>query len=389
MNKHKSTSRFTVAIRTVAMFMTFVLAAGIVGSATFTGAPAAAAPPGESSITLPDGSILATSTEPKKYNWGDTLPDGSIFDSSYIPKLQFEDDTYIRGSNQSLTLIATHGRWSFAPVELVEVHKWVETTKTVTAILTRDKDFRTEGDPGNSVIITLFPSFLETLPAGVYELRVVFGRIEAPPQVAGINDVQLSNADMAKPFTIRNSLNPFGDVNEDDWFYDGVIYAYNNRLMNGVTEGVFAPDLNLSRAVVAVLFHRYVGEPKVPDMKSPFTDVSDNAWYASAVIWAAKNNIMIGNGNGRFGPNDVITREQLATLLLRFQTSEGLSLPNILTEFDWSDQDDIRDWAKDAVDVLTAQGVFRDIQNPDGKFKPQDDATRAEIAAILYRFFAR
>ena len=133
---------------------------------------------------------------------------------------------------------------------------------------------------------------------------------------------------------------------------------------------------------IVTILYRHAGEPDVSDLENPFDDVANGAWYANAVKWAAANNIVLGYGNGKFGTDDPVTNEQLAALIYRTQQASGKIPPDILMDYEHADWDEISGWAKSAVNKLTIQGIFRDIQG--SNFNPQAPATRAAIASILY-----
>jgi hypothetical protein len=115
-----------------------------------------------------------------------------------------------------------------------------------------------------------------------------------------------------------------------------------------------------------------------------FADVAEGMYYYQAVNWAAQQGIVSGYGDGRFGPNDAVTREQLAAILYRFQHSTQQIPPDILMDKEYPDFSAISAYAKSAVTALTMQGVFRDI--PGENFNPQAKASRAEVASMLQRF---
>jgi len=177
---------------------------------------------------------------------------------------------------------------------------------------------------------------------------------------------------------------PFEDVNEDDWFYDAMTYTFSNKLMVGFSETNFGANSSLTRAMAATILYRQAGEIYVRDLQNPFTDVKEEAWYEPAVKWAAHNNIVLGYGDGRFGPEDMVTKEQLAVIIYRAQQSSGNIPPDMLIERVWSDLEKINKWARSEITALTAQGIFADI--PGDSFNPQSAATRAETAAMLYRW---
>ena len=106
---------------------------------------------------------------------------------------------------------------------------------------------------------------------------------------------------------------PFSDVDDTQWYYEAVCYAYENELMNGTSSTSFSPDEITSRGMVVTLLHRLEGEPAADTLL--FEDVVAGAYYEQAVAWATENRIVDGYGNGKFGPDDTITREQLAVIL--------------------------------------------------------------------------
>ena len=117
---------------------------------------------------------------------------------------------------------------------------------------------------------------------------------------------------------------------------------------------------------------------------SYFEDVPSGQWYSEAVAWAAQNGIVSGMGDGLFAPNSDITREQMATILYRYEQFSGKIPPDIVADREFSDWDDISDYAKNPVNVLTAQGIING--KPGNLFDPKGTATRAEVAAMLHRF---
>ncbi|MCL1828254.1 MAG: S-layer homology domain-containing protein [Oscillospiraceae bacterium] len=193
-------------------------------------------------------------------------------------------------------------------------------------------------------------------------------------------------ASAVTPITPEMPVNPFSDVFGSDWFIDAVIYVFDKDLMVGVSDDLFEPGEDLSRAMTVTILYRHAGEPDVSDLGNPFDDVAENTWYTDAVKWAYANEIVMGYGGGVFGANDHVTKEQLAVLIYRTQQSSGEIPMDILMDYEHSDWNDISDWAKSAVTKLTMQGVFRDI--PGSAFDPQAPATRAEVASMLHRYLS-
>ena len=150
--------------------------------------------------------------------------------------------------------------------------------------------------------------------------------------------------------------------------------------MHGVGIGRFAPDGNLTRAMLAVILYRMAGTPEITD-KTEFRDVDAEAYYADAVIWASDMQIMKGYGNGRFGPDDYVTREQAVTLLWRYDNSEITGLDGLS---DFKDADNISLWAKDAFAWAVSKGIVSGREN--GALDPKGTATRAEIAHLVQNY---
>lgn len=178
-------------------------------------------------------------------------------------------------------------------------------------------------------------------------------------------------------------ISAFTDADPTAWYHDGVHFVLANGIMNGMGDGKFAPNDNTSRAMIVTILYRLEGEPAVTG-ENPFTDVADGQWYTNAVIWAAENDIVGGYGNGKFGPNDPITREQLATILYRYAQSKGQGFTGAwMFLLDYPDASEISIWADEAMHWCVMNGI---INGKDGKLVPKGDASRAEAATMLQRF---
>ncbi|WP_164510414.1 S-layer homology domain-containing protein [Agathobaculum sp. Marseille-P7918] len=177
---------------------------------------------------------------------------------------------------------------------------------------------------------------------------------------------------------------PFTDLAADAWYTDAVAYVYRHDLMAGYGENLFGPDDDLSRAQLCQIIYNMEGQPATSG-SSVFTDVADSAWYADAVTWAASQGIVGGYGGGLFGPEDNITREQLASILYRYAQAKGYDVSvgedtNILS---YTDALEISEYAIPAMQWACGAGI---IQGNGGYLDPQGNATRAEIATMLMRF---
>ena len=180
--------------------------------------------------------------------------------------------------------------------------------------------------------------------------------------------------------------NPFTDVSEKDWFYGDVMFVYENGLMLGTSKTLFSPHGTATRGMMATILWRMEGSP-VPKGKNSFTDVEAEKWYADAITWTAENGIFAGYGKDKFGPDDPITREQLAAIFYRYADYKGydLTVKGNLDKF--KDADKITDYAKTAMQWAVGSGLMKGKSG--NLLDPQGTATRAEIAAMLHRFIEK
>ena len=175
----------------------------------------------------------------------------------------------------------------------------------------------------------------------------------------------------------------FTDVSRNDWFYGDVSYVYENGIMDGVSAETFAPNATLTRGMIVTILYRMENKPAVTGA-SKFTDVDANEWYGAPVAWAAENGIVTGYSETTFGPNDPVTREQLAAILYRYAVYKGMSavtLEQNLSRF--TDADQISAYAVPAMNWAVGKGL---INGADGKLSPKASATRAQVAAIIHRY---
>lgn len=178
----------------------------------------------------------------------------------------------------------------------------------------------------------------------------------------------------------QGSVSGFGDVPQNSWFADAVKYVSENKLMNGKSTTAFAPNENMSRAMLATVLYRMSSETAEAD--SSFRDVSSSSYYAAAVNWASSEGIVNGTGADVFSPNASITREQLAAMLYRYAGEPSVSAD--LSAY--TDTVDISPYASKAVEWCVAKGILSGESAT--RLAPQDTATRAECAAMLQRFAA-
>ena len=170
----------------------------------------------------------------------------------------------------------------------------------------------------------------------------------------------------------------FSDVDAGDWYAEAAVYCRDSGLMNGTTATTFPPNVTMTRAQLCAVLYRMAGSPEMTG-RDTFTDTLDGDWYEEAVLWAVQNHIMSGYTADTFGPNDPITREQLAAILWRYAGSPAAEAGEAYT-----DEASIASWAVTAVDWARTYGFINGMS--DGSFQPDGRATRAQAAAILMRY---
>ena len=175
---------------------------------------------------------------------------------------------------------------------------------------------------------------------------------------------------------------PFTDVRETDWFYDDVVFAYENGLFSGTTATTFSPYASMTRAMLVTVLYRLEGEPAVTG-RSGFSDVTIGSYYEAAVTWAADSGIVNGTSATTFSPSENVTREQMAAILCRYAQYKqyGTSASASLSAF--SDAAAVSTYAKAPLSWAVAEKL---VNGTDGKLLPRASATRAQVAAILHRF---
>jgi hypothetical protein len=179
--------------------------------------------------------------------------------------------------------------------------------------------------------------------------------------------------------------NPFSDVSQRAWYYPAVRYAFKGGLMNGLSESVFAPDADMSRAMFVTILYRMEESPgeNLPD--SPFGDVNDGAWYYDATRWAADAGIVLGDDKGRFNPNQPVTREQMITMLFRYLQAEDDADADAVSRF--KDSAAISSWAEAAMFWAAKEQVVTGF--PDGTIRPAASVTRAQTAQIIMNYLEK
>ena len=239
---------------------------------------------------------------------------------------------------------------------------------TITITLSPDKGYKldklTVTDGSGKTVSTVKKSdtvYTFTMPASAVNVGVSYVKADETP-----------------------SETKFNDVSANDWFASAVDYVTGKGMMNGTADNTFAPKANTTRGMVVTVLYRLENQPSTS--AASFTDVASGAYYANAVAWANANGIVSGYGSGKFGPNDKVTREQLAAILYRYAQYKKYDVSvgedtNILS---YNDAQSISSYAIPAIQWACGAGVVTGKSG--SKLDPKGNATRAEVAAMLMRF---
>ena len=214
--------------------------------------------------------------------------------------------------------------------------------------------------------------------------------------LGGVVGEQYKNTSPNITFTDSNScsmgencpLQLYADLAKSEWYHDGVHYCIEEGLMQGIAADRFAADGITTRAQIVTILWRMEGEPLVA-VAEGFNDVYESDWYNNAIRWASSNRIAEGYGDSVFGPNDIITRQQMATILWRYCKYKGIDVSigentNILS---YADAFDIAEYAMPAMQWACGSGTIQGIaKNNTMYLDPQGDAVRSQSATMIYRF---
>lgn len=244
--------------------------------------------------------------------------------------------------------------------------------------------YATEGD---DVTITVSPDEAYLLD----ELTVTTGgkEVEVKDNGNGTYTFKMPSADAKIVVTFAEDPDwepapemPFTDVNDNDWFYDVVLYAYDNGLMTGVSATEFAPNQTTTRGMIVSMLARLEGVTSAED--AGFADVAANDWYATAVNWAASVGVVNGYEDNTFRPNAPITREQMAAILYNYADYKGYDVSARADLSDYADAADVSSWAEDVLSWANAEGLINGMTAT--TIDPQGATTRAQTAAMFERF---
>ncbi len=181
---------------------------------------------------------------------------------------------------------------------------------------------------------------------------------------------------------IIDNAKTFADVSADNWAADAIAFASGHELFSGTGFDRFSPDLPMTRGMLAMVLHNLENNPAQP-IAGMFSDVTPDAWYSESVAWAAARGIVSGYGNGLFGPNDHITREQLAVMLWRYAGEPAATNK----ELHFNDVDEVSGYALDALCWATENGIINGKGG--GILDPRGQATRSQVAQMLMNYLKK
>ena len=245
----------------------------------------------------------------------------------------------------------------------------------------------TSARPGDTVTLTALPD-----PGYVLGSLTVVDNTGREVAVKDLGDGKWSFVMPSAGVTVRASFVregsgqetalPFLDVTGGDWFYDAVAYVYSNGLMSGTGSNRFGPSTPTTRGMVVTILYSYEGKPEAG--LSGFQDVTPDQYYAKPVAWAAANGVVSGFSDTVFGPDRVITREQMAMILYRYAQYKGLDVSGRADLSRYDDADQISGYAQEAVAWANHEGLITGVDSR--TILPGGSATRAQVAAILRSF---
>ena len=183
---------------------------------------------------------------------------------------------------------------------------------------------------------------------------------------------------------------PFTDVVAGSWYFDAALYASSHNLMLGTSPTEFSPNITMTRGMLVTVLYRMNGSPSVSG-KTPFTDVRTDEWYSAAVLWAYQNGIVTGMSDTTFAPINNVTREQMATILFRYTKTAAPDKAKASADLSgFADAGSVNDWAVDAMRWAVGQKLIAGITLGQSVYlQPRGNATRAQAATVLTRYYAQ
>ncbi len=175
--------------------------------------------------------------------------------------------------------------------------------------------------------------------------------------------------------------NDYTDVKQNQWFYDSVMACSENKYFSGVGNGAFAPNDSMTREMFVTVLGRFQGVDTAKYTGTSFLDVKTGQWYSPYVEWAAQNDIVTGDGGGRFNGARGITRQELCVMIMRYIENSNIDLDTVNSDKTFTDHSDIALWARDAVVYCRRRGIIEG--DTLGNFNPGQVATRAQVATVI------
>ena len=245
------------------------------------------------------------------------------------------------------------------------------------------KDANYTGKPiENNVSITYY-GYLDLIKDQEYEL-FYSNNIQPGKATVTIKGKTPYSGEITKTFYIKKDF-PFIDVSPKEWYYNTITEVNEIGLMTGTDSTHFSPDKPMSRGMVATVLYRMAGAPNVTG-KSKFSDVKDGLWYSKAITWAANSGIISGYQNGKFGPDDNVTREQMSVMLRNYAMKRGLDTKTTNNLKKFKDYKNVTNYAKSAMGWAVDKGIISGANNGT-RLNPTSNATRAECAKMLLQFY--
>ena len=337
---------------------------------------------------LPTGGTIAwdmatstTATANTAYNWTYTPADAANYDVLTGTITPYETSGSGSGGNSGTTTenaISPSNAAFDKKAGEVNNKDIVITLTTVNAALSSIKNGNTTLVEGtdytkNVSTYTIKKEYLATLPIGTQTL--VFDMSTGTDPALTITITETATDDWK---------NPFIDVKAEDWFYGDLEYVHRNGLYTGTTANTFSPNNPMTRGMIVTVLGRLAGIKEADYSRISFSDVNTTQYYAPYIKWASENGIVNGIGNNKFHPDGNISRQDLATILMRYTQFVNATLPNTTAKIDFKDSKDIAAYAASAVDTIQRAGIING--KPGEIFDPLGNATRAEVAAMLHRF---
>ncbi len=226
-------------------------------------------------------------------------------------------------------------------------------------------------------------------PVNLSTIAVKPTDVQNAPQIdETVSDESQTSTSANTEETIEQTVEPvvnFGDVDDSKWYYQAVTAVCQKGLFAGTSENAFEPNTSMTRGMFAAVLARLDGTDLSAYSASTFNDVDmDKDYFGPSVAWAVDNSILSGYGNGNFGPNDAITREQMAVILANYLKAKGISLPQNQQAVPLKDMDSVSSWAVEAVELMNGYGLINGVG--ENAFDPQARATRAQVAQIFFNF---